>query len=35
MEKFCHRGGRRGIDTFLKPDRIHVKVAFQLIKLTR
>ena len=26
MEKFCHRGGRRGIETFLKPDQIHVKV---------
>ena len=26
MEKFCHRGGRRGIETFLRPDRIHVKV---------
>ena len=28
MEKFCHRGGRRGIETFLKPDQIHVKVRF-------
>jgi len=28
MEKFCHRGGRRGIDTFLKPDRIHVKSKY-------
>ena len=28
MEKFCHRGGRRGIDTFLKPDQIHVKVLY-------
>jgi len=25
MEKFSHRGGRRGVDTFLKPDKIHVK----------
>ena len=28
MEKFCHRGGRRGIETFLKPDQIHVKVHY-------
>jgi len=28
MEKFCHRGGRRGIETFLKPDQIHVKSKY-------
>ena len=33
MEKFCHRGGRRGIDTFLKPDRIHVKVGFPTFQI--
>jgi len=27
-EKFCHRGGRRGIETFLKPDQIHVKSKY-------
>jgi len=27
-EKFAHRGGRRGLETFLKPERIHVKGRF-------
>jgi alpha-tubulin suppressor-like RCC1 family protein len=28
MEKFAHRGGRRGLETFLKPDKIHIKSRF-------
>lgn len=28
MEKFCHRGGRRGVETFLRPERVHVKSKY-------